>query len=583
MKRRVSRVNMRVYQLTKAAPAIRAAIRRHEQSCWGEYLELVTLRFRSNLPTSPTLNGFPELRAAVDSLIRYAVRRDALECLQVLDARGCSFVHVTQPMRGTLLHEAARSGSLRTLCWLIDAQALPVGAQAARNVTPLHLASKHGHVEIVRALLARQSFVDTPDMYGGTPLHEALFAGHHEIARFLIDAAANLGATALPGETPLMTATRTAIRTSQWTTVELLLNRGAALGHALPLLLDPQSSVISPHPRVQAASLESSDQHEVGRLFETATAEQARALLERGAHPETAAIYALRNEAHALLGVIRARRPFLYTSAHYHAALESVQGLQQLLNHGGDPNAIIEAKNVDERFPLIYFAAQLRMAPETIPLLLRHGARPAAPPELTAEPLLVNLSREYYLTPEMTAAYVECGHDVNVRAGNGKTALHFLVVKFWSEGLANNIDALLRAGAEVNATDRNGRTPLMDFLRAYEGDDVSCITALLEAGASVTAIDRRGWTVLHYLYEKQSNIDPETDYHSALHLLLSRGADIHALCDEGFYADEVGNKSNLSDPRKSLKRLRERVTLSNMTAPVQQPLRPRRRFKPAGP
>lgn len=582
MRRRVSTVNMRVHELLGAAPAIRAAIRRHEQSCWGEHLELVTLRFRSNLPRSPTLNGFPELRAAVDSLIRHAVRRDALECLQVLDARGCSFLHVTQPMRGTLLHEAARSGSLRTLCWLIDTQALSVGAQAAGNVTPLHLACKHGHVEIVRALLARQSFVDTPDAFGETPLHEALFAGHHEIARVLIDAAANLGATALPGETPLMTATRTAIRTSQWTTVELLLNRGAALGHALPMLLDPQSSVISPHPRIQAARLETSDQHEVGRLFETATAEQARALLERGSHPETAAVYALRNEDHALLGLIRTWRPFQYTSAHYHAALGSVQGLKQLLDHGGDPNAIIEGRNFDERLPLIYFAAQLRITRDTIPLLLRHGARPAAPPELTAEPLLVNLAREYYLRPEMTAAYVECGHDVNVRAGNGKTALHFLVVKFWDEALASNLDALLRAGAEVNATDRNGRTPLMDFLRAYEGDDVSGITALLEAGASVTAIDRRGRTVLHYLYEKHSDIDPETDYQSALHLLLSRGADIHAQCNEGFYADEVGNNGNLADLRESLRRLRARVHLSNMAAAERQPVTPRRRLKPAG-
>jgi ankyrin repeat protein len=571
MKRRVSRVNMRVYQLIKAAPAIRAAIRRHEQSCWGEYLELVTLRFRSNLPTSPTLNGFPELRAAVDSLIRYAVRRDALACLRVLDARGCSFVHVTQPMRGTLLHEAARSGSLRTLCWLIDAQALPVGAHAARNVTPLHLASKHGHVEIVRALLARQSFVDTPDTYGETPLHVALFAGHHEIARVLIDAAANLGATAMPGETPLTTATRDALRTDRWTTVELLLDRGAALGHALPMLQDPRASQISAHPRVQAARLESCDQDKVGQRFQTATAEQARALLERGAHPETAAIYALRNEDHALLGLIRAWRPFQYTSAHYHAALGSIQGLKQLLDHGGDPNAIIEGRNFDERLPLIYCAAQLRITRDTIPLLLRYGARPAAPSELTTEPLLVNLAREYYLTPEMTAAYVECGHDVSVRAGNGKTALHFLVVKFWDEALASNLDALLRAGADVNATDRYGRTPLMDFLRAYEGDEVSGITALLEAGACVTAIDRKGRTVLHHLCEKHANVDPEVDYQSALHLLLGRGADIDAKCNEGYYADEVGNNENLTDLRESLRRLRARVHLSNMAAPERQP------------
>lgn len=119
-------------------------------------------------------------------------------------------------------------------------------------------------------------------------------------------------------------------------------------------------------------------------------------------------------------------------------------------------------------------------------------------------------------------------------------------------------------------------------MRAYEGDDVSGITALLEAGASVTAIDRRGRTVLHYLYEKHSDIDPETDYQSALHLLLSRGADIHAQCNEGFYADEVGNNGNLADLRESLRRLRARVHLSNMAAAERQPVTPRRRLKPAG-
>jgi len=54
---------------------------------------------------------------------------------------------------------------------------------------------------------------------------------------------------------------------------------------------------------------------------------------------------------------------------------------------------------------------------------------------------------------------------------------------------------LLSHGADVNAVDKDGRTPLH---YAAEGGCAEAVKKLLELGADVYAIDSRGQTALHY-------------------------------------------------------------------------------------
>jgi ankyrin repeat protein len=581
------RLTRAVDELQKAAPAIRVAIRRKDRDCWGAYLELVALRFRSNVFQKSSFVLWPDavekLRRTVDPLVRYAARRDALECLQALHERECSFLPVKCALQGSLLHEAAKHGSLRTLCWLIEAQALSIHAHAIGNVTPLHLACKYGHVQIVRLLLEHKTFVDAPNVCGITPLHLALRGGHAEVAGLLLEAGANLAATSKSGQTPLSVAVEEALDSSVWTTVELLLDRGAALAHALPALLRSKVPSILRHPRIQSARLELCDQHEVGSLFETASPDEARALLERGARAQTAVRYALRNGDPDVLAAVRACHAFPYTDDDFYAALESVHGLDHLLSQGGDSNAIIESHRADERLPLIYVAARTEAIPvAAIMLLLEYGARPSAPADLSDMPLLIELVQRGRATPELIEKYVQCGHDVNVRGSDGKSALHVLVVQGWDDAIANSFRALLRAGAEIDALDRVGRTPLMDCLAAYSGVGLSGTAAILEAGASVKTIDKLGDSVLHHLFRgaDKSNDpfgfdpdpDPDVDYLPALQLLVSRGADVSARDGKGRYPEEVSRARRNAELRESLRRLRGRLLLADAAVAQPRPL-----------
>ena len=85
---------------------------------------------------------------------------------------------------------------------------------------------------------------------------------------------------------------------------------------------------------------------------------------------------------------------------------------------------------------------------------------------------------------------LEAGADPNARDENGDTPLHRAVL--WGD--AGAIAPLLEAGADPNARDENGDTPLHKAVFQGHAD---AIAALLEAGADPEARDRYGRTPLH--------------------------------------------------------------------------------------
>lgn len=550
-------------RLLAALPTIRKAIRRHSESCWAEHLSTITLRFHSN---NSLAQDVEELRKVVDHLICYAGKRDALECLRVLHDRDCSFVHVRTPGGGSLLHATALSASERTLSWLLDTQALPVNEQGRAGATALHIACTRGHAEIVRLLLARHAFIDAPDNSGETPLHAAVRAGWDEISQTLIEAGANLGATSRYGATALSMAVERAWQSSDWKLVTLLLDRGAALTRALPSLLRLAPEAITRHARISVARLDACEQDQLCRLFETACPAQAQELLERGADPTTASVHALRNAQYDLFPVIRAQHSFHYTSAHYHAALESLHGLTRLLDHGGDPNAIIENRYGDERHRLIHFAARGVGDIATVSVLLKQGAPTSAAPELLEDPLLVVLVRHERASPEVISAYAEQGHDINVRTSSERTALHVLASQPWSDRVGRTLHALLGAGADVEARDLHGCTPLLVYIRSFgmwSGATTAGIAAWLDAGASIKATDCNGSSVLHHFFGPMTGSEHSgPNHHAVLELLLNRGADIDATTSSGLYPEEFGDQKIFFDLRESVRRLRRRRTLA---------------------
>lgn len=90
-------------------------------------------------------------------------------------------------------------------------------------------------------------------------------------------------------------------------------------------------------------------------------------------------------------------------------------------------------------------------------------------------------------------------------------------------GDAKELIHLLNEGADVNAVDRGGRSPLMN---AAISCSLECVRVLITAGASVNLKDKAGWTALHFAAQENAA--------AIVGELLKAGADVDA-------GDENGN------------------------------------------
>ena len=110
-------------------------------------------------------------------------------------------------------------------------------------------------------------------------------------------------------------------------------------------------------------------------------------------------------------------------------------------------------------------------------------------------------------------AAVERGVDVNAKAPDGTTALHWAVYN----GNVALVERLIEAGADVHAANEFGSTPLAE---AATVGDTAIIEALLEAGAAVDAPGADGQTALMVV--------ARTGNTAAAEALLERGANVIA-------------------------------------------------------
>ena len=358
---------------------------------------------------------------------------------------------------------------------------------------PLHEAAMKGDFAKVRNLVTHGATLAATNSQGETVLHLAVKYGHKRIVNFLLTQEVNVNAQNVSGDTPL----HYAAETGRFEFVEVLLAHGAN-AHArnrqrwafLPLAGGERNA-------------------EIVKFLSVAGEEEA-------------------------VGKNRGETPL-----HQAAQSGNEQTVRVLLTHGADVNA---RSMYNGQSPLHLAAANGN--PAVLALLLAHGADIGARMAFALTP---TDDVKYLLTPlhlavlaariEATKVLLAASANVNERvqaeenatllsadayAGDFNrltelgsladcTPLHLAAVI----GRWEVVETLLAQGAQVNAVDTSGRTPL--HLSSLWNNNVTVAEHLLMYGAPVDARDRDGATPLQTALLKRRK--------SLAELLLAYGAD----------------------------------------------------------
>ena len=225
--------------------------------------------------------------------------------------------------------------------------------------------------------------------------------------------------------------------------------------------------------------------------------------------------------------------------------------LMTLLNHEADVNA----KKENGWTPLM-LAASDNPNLEALKVLLKAGADVNAKEEYGWTPLM--LAARYNTNPEVLTVLLDAGTNAKAKNDEGQTALDYASVNEKFKGTrvlrlleektglfseergkrateelldtvgkvdSEKVNQLIHAGANVNARNKNGWTPLM--IAAWKNPSPKILTALLSHGADVHAKSGDGWTPL--MLVARYNTNPE-----ALKVLLKAGADVNAKKENGW-------------------------------------------------
>jgi len=124
----------------------------------------------------------------------------------LLVALACSVPACIVPPSCSPILDAARDGDMQKIKKLLDRNPEMASCKDTKDpygYTPLHLAVKEGHKDVMQLLLANGAEVNAKDNYLNTSFSLALKEGRKDMAELLLANAADINVTDMLGRTPL--------------------------------------------------------------------------------------------------------------------------------------------------------------------------------------------------------------------------------------------------------------------------------------------------------------------------------------------------------------------------------------------
>ncbi len=459
--------------------------------------------------------------AAGNAPLHDAVRSGYTEAARLLLASGAD-PNVRDLFDNTPIHLDMPKDRRAELIELLISYRANLDAKDRNGNAPLHIACLLAYPAAEAELMLKAGArVDAANSDGNTPLHLAVQKDNPGLIRLLLAWKANMFALNGKKESPLLLAFRKGrattslivgpdtvnIRDDSGNTPLMLAVRTQDQKEVLALLIEAGAEINARSNSGDTAlhAAVSLDKRELGELLLAAGADVFAANM-LGELPITLAMRDSQRPVEWIFTdqTIRARDGAGNTALHYAARLDLARLIPILARRGAE----IDPRNGNGETPL--HAAVKADAAESVKALTALKASLTARDALGNTPLHVAVQ---WGAAKSIALVSQSREALGTRNLSGKTALHEAARK---ENMTF-LQLLLERGADPNARDGAGATPLMESIQAGKLEVARLLVQ--KAGAKPGLRDDSGTTALHMAVKSRNA--------QACRLLLEAGADIH--------------------------------------------------------
>ena len=408
------------------------------------------------LEAGAAVNASPQYRGG--TALQYAAAKGYLDIVEILLGAGAT---VEMGYGRMTALQCAAQGGCHGICELLLRRGMQVDETPprVRKETPLRLAAKGKHVQIVRLLLDCAADINGQSQHGGaTPLKAAAFQGALDVVRLLLNAGAVVDAR--PGS-PFSYVEPTALQAAACGNENIDIVRALLVAGA-----DPNAP-----PGADGFTA-------LGNAVVISNSEMTKTLLTVGAQPE----FAFTSRSPKLTSLQAASK-----KGHVVLALFGSRS-------GAAPYA---TSSIDTTMTAMQMAARLGHY-NLVTFLLEAGVEADSRSSQRGKTALICSLEEGY--QDIARLLIEAGADVNTASALRYTALRIAVM----DGLDESVDRLLRAGADANTASGIGFRALQ--IAATDGSDGS-VDRLLRAGADVNgAIETTATALVLGIRHRRTNI-----------------------------------------------------------------------------